>query len=489
MPLNAAELLLTLDRTSGVPMRRRLAMALREAVRAGQLAAASTMPSSRILAKDLGLSRGVVVDAYAQLVAEGYLESVPGSGTRVVARAVAAHPPQAPSSPPRQSSESLDLRPGAPDLAAFPRGLWLGSMRAVLQNVPSDELGYVEPWGCWALRAQLAGYLARVRGAMCRPEDVVVVTGATQGITLLMRVLAAAGEQCVAVEDPSNAVQRQVLRRYGLEVLDVPVDDEGIQVDALARSGARAVLVTPAHQYPSGTVLSAQRRSALLQWAKDRQGLVIEDDYDSEFRYDRDPVGCLQGLDPAHVALIGSVSKSLAPGLRLGWVLSPPTLLAELQAAKRDDDFGTPVLEQHTLARLLDGGGYDRHLRQVRRHYRQRRNALVEALGHDLPEWLVMGSAAGLHLVVHLSEGCPEAAVVSAAAERGILLLGLAAMRGTYPGPPGLVLSYARHPPEQLTRAVKQIASALAGIGSEQPQAAPRARQSSAGTSGADYFG
>ncbi len=489
LPFNAAEVLIPLDRAPGVPVRRRLAIGLRDLIRSGQLGPGTVLPSTRVLARDLQLSRGVIVDAYAQLVAEGYLDSRGGSCTRVAPGAVAGAPQERRQYPEQRAAAPLtDLRPGAPDTAAFPRALWLTSLRAVLTALPARELGYVEPWGCWALRSQLAGYLARVRGVMARPEQVVIVNGVTQGLTLLLRVLAAAGHTSVAVEDPSNAVQRQVVGRYLPRLVDVPVDADGLQVDALARTPTRAVVVTPAHQYPTGVVMSPARRAAVLRWARDRDAVVIEDDYDSEFRYDGDPIGCLQGRDPSRVALLGSVSKTLAPGLRLGWVIPPPQLLSELQSAKRDDDFGSPVLEQHTFARLLDGGGYDRHLRQVRRQYRRRRDALVTALAEHLPRWSVMGTAAGLHLVVTLPGELSEGAVVQAAGAHGVLVLGLSSMRGAVSGDPALALSYARHPPEQLAEAVAALAAAVADLDPAAAAAEGLPRGSPTGTSALDYY-
>jgi len=320
----------TLSEQPGKTLRQQLREALKEAIRAGLLPAGATVPSSRALAEDLGVSRrGVVVEAYAQLTAEGFLTSRAGSGTIVSDVTL----PQAPAAPPAGPLAvvdgppyGIDLRPGLPDLAAFPRAAWLAATRDVLRSLPDEELGYVTPWGASALRNELADYLMRVRAAMVEPDQLVIVSGATQALTLLVRMLTELGHEMLAVESPSNAVQRHVLGRHSPRIVEVPVDDEGIDVTELGRSASRAVLVTPAHQYPSGVVLSPARRSALMRWAERVDGFVIEDDYDSEFRYDRRPVGCLQGLGPQRVALVGSVSKSLAPGLRLGWVVAPQPL-------------------------------------------------------------------------------------------------------------------------------------------------------------------
>ncbi|MGI8698016.1 MAG: PLP-dependent aminotransferase family protein [Mycobacteriales bacterium] len=454
------DVLLAVDRDAGRPLAAQLRSQIRDAVRTGRLAAGTTLPPSRTLARDLGLSRGVVVEAYSQLVAEGFLVAARGSRTAVApGAAMPARPERARPGP--VSAPLLDLRPGAPDLGTFPRSAWAAAVRHSLQRVPDSELGYLAPWGATALRDQLAAYLRRVRGAMASADDVVVVAGVTQGLTLCARALVADGQEELAVEDPSNAVQRGVLGRYGLRIRDVRVDGSGIDVAALARTGARAVVVTPAHQYPTGVALSPGRRAALLRWARDVDGLVIEDDYDAEFRYDRQPVGCLQGLDPSRVALVGSVSKSLAPGLRLGWLVPPPALLRSVAEAKRDDDFGTNVIEQHALARLLDSGFYDRHLRRLRRRYRGRRDRLVAELSRQLPGCRVTGLAAGLHLLLELPAEVDEALVVEAAMRVGLGVLGASAMRGG-PGPPALVVGYARLSESVAADAISRLSTAVA---------------------------
>lgn len=433
---------------------------MKASIRAGLLPAGSKVPSSRALADDLGVSRGVVVDAYAQLTAEGFLISRAGSGTVV---SDVARPLVRPSrSPPGNggSPQHIDLRPGLPDLAAFPRAVWLAATRDVLRSLPDEELGYVAPWGAAALREELADYLKRVRAAMVEPDHLVIVTGATQGLTLLVRILTEIGHTMLAVESPSNTGQRRVLGRHIARIIDVPVDDEGLDVSALERTGCRAVLVTPSHQYPSGVVLSPARRSALIRWAQRVDGVILEDDYDPEYRYDRGPIGCLQGLGPQCVALVGSASKSLAPGLRLGWVVAPPALHTLLMAAKRDDDFGSPVLGQQVLARLLANGAYDRHIRRTRRRYKDRRDALATALQRELPDWDMSGRVGGLHVMLRLPSGLDEERVCAAAAERGLAVQGTRAMYGTLPAPPGLIASYARAPAGVLTEAVRRLAAA-----------------------------
>lgn len=454
------ELLLQLDAAPGRTLRIRVSAAIREAVRSGRLGPGARLPSTRSLASDLGLSRGVVVDAYAQLTGEGLLVSRPGSGTSVADLGPVGYDRTTSGEKIPAYPVGIDLRPGPPDLSAFPRSIWLAAMRNVLRELPDHELGYVNPSGTEALRASLAEYLPRVRSAVAGQDTVIVASGVTQGLTLLVRVLRDSGHRELAVESPSNSVQRGVLGSHGLRIVDVPVDEHGINVQALARTRCRAVLVTPAHQFPRGVVLTAARRAALLRWADDVDGVILEDDYDAEFRYERLPMGCLQGLAPARVVLLGSVSKTLAPGLRLGWVIAPTGMREQIIAAKRDDDFGTGVLEQHTLAWLLDSGAYDRHVRGLRRRYRDRRDTLLAALEKELPGWPVAGVAAGLHLLLDLPPGVDEESVVMHAAALGLAVQGTEAMYGELPPKPALVLSYARRSTHDLNDGVRKLALA-----------------------------
>ena len=350
------DLQLQVDRAAG-DLADQVAGELRGAVRSGRLAAGVRLPASRELARDLGTSRGVVVEAYQQLVAEGFLVSRQGSGTRVAAVGAAAAPdggapPAAP--PPRRPA--YDLTVGTPDLAAFPRRAWLAAVRQVLAELPHEALGYADPAGVPELRAELAAYLGRVRAAAVTAGQLVVVNGVAQGLHLAVGALARAGPVPLAVEDPHSARTYDLLAAAGAVQLPIPVDGEGIDVAALRRSPARAVLVTPAHQYPTGVVLSPRRRAELIAWADEVDGFVLEDDYDAEFRYDRNPVGCLQGLCPRRVVLLGSVSKSLAPGLRLGWLVAPPRLAGTVRHARALSDLGSPVIDQHALVRLIAAG-------------------------------------------------------------------------------------------------------------------------------------
>ena len=450
---------LELDRTRGA-IGRQVEDRLREAIRTGRLPGGAALPSTRMLAQDLGVSRRLVVEAYAQLTAEGWLVARQGAGTRV-AEAVAREG-RAATAPAPPERLRYDFFPGTPDLAAFPRAAWLSALRAVLRDAPDSSLAYPDPGGTPELRSALAAHLGRARGVLAGPEHVTVVAGVRQGLTLLGRVLAAAGVRTVAVERPSLPPHAESLQACGLDLTGVPVDGDGVDVGALARSGAQAVVVTPAHQFPLGVALAPERRAALLAWAAERPGrLVIEDDYDAEFRYDRRPVGALQALDPERVAYLGSVSKSLAPGLRLGWVIAREPLRARLVRAKELDDGGSPALDQLALARLLERADYDRHVRLMRRQHRARRDALAAALAAEVPDATLEGLSAGLHVIVRLPEPLPAAALSSAAAARGVGVYPLAA---PHEDAGALIMGYAGLPGPAIAEGVRRLAEALAEV-------------------------
>jgi GntR family transcriptional regulator/MocR family aminotransferase len=408
------------------------------------------------------------VDAYTQLAAEGYLSARQGSATRVARiRPVPASRPRAPAGHPVR----FDFRPGVPDLGVFPRQAWLRSLSAAVRGVPASQLLYGPAKGAGELREALAGYLRRVRGVVASADDIVLCTGVAQAMHLLAALLLEDRRPVLAVEDPSHFDVREFALREGLRPLMVPVDEGGLDVGALARSEATAVQVTPAHQFPMGVVMEPGRRGELIAWAGRTGGLVIEDDYDAEFRYDRAPVGAVQGLAPEHVVYLSSVSKTLAPGLRLGWLVAPPRLAERLAALKRRNDLGSPVLDQVALAHYLESGGYDRHVRRMRLLYRRRRDALVAALRASLPGVRLHGVAAGIHLVVELPPGLDENAVVTAALRRSVRVYGLSRY-GERRLPPGLVLGYASLAPSAIEEGVALLAAAAgatAGVGRADP--------------------
>lgn len=439
--------------------RRAVENELRQAVRDGRLTAGTRLPSSRDLAEQLGVARGTVTAAYAQLVGEGYLAAKRGSGTTVTA--ARAWPVEGRPAPATPAQWRFNMRPGLPALSAFPRAEWLAANRAALVELPDDELGYPQPAGFAALRVELSDYLGRVRAVAAAPEDVVVTNGAADGLSLLARVLFSQGHTSIAVEEPSHFGAAEMLASHGLAVVAVPVDDDGIRVDRLAATDCRAVLVTAAHQFPLGVVLHPRRRHALIAWARERDAVVIEDDYDAEHRYDRPAVGALQALAPDRVVYQGSASKVLAPAMRLGWLVLPPALRDEVVDRKRLDDLGSATLPQAAFAHLLRIGGYDRHLRRTRSLYRARRDALVDALAHELPSWRPVGVAAGLHVVVRLPDGTDDLALQAALAEEGLNAFALSRYTRT-PMWPGLVVGYAALTPDRLREAV-QLLSVVGG--------------------------
>jgi GntR family transcriptional regulator/MocR family aminotransferase len=438
-PVGGPELLVELDRSGDLPLHEQIERSLREQIRSGRLSADARLPSTRGLAAELGVSRGVVTEAYGQLAAEGYLTTNQGAPVRV-AKAVRA----ASERPPARSlleSFSYNFHPGLPDLVDFPRETWLRSLRAAVRDSPLDSLGYGDPRGLPALREALAGYLGRVRGADADPEHMLVCTGFMQGFSLLCRALHSRGVEQVALEDPGWHLHRLIVEQAGLQVVPIPVDEGGLRVDVLAATQATAVLLTPAHQFPTGAVLAPERRVALIEWAEDER-LIIEDDYDSEFRYDRVAVGALQGLAPEQVVYIGSASKRLAPGMRLGWMLLPSWLTWELTAGKTIEDCGSEIVGQLALCDFIARGELDRHVRRMRLRYQRRREALLGALERWLPEASVSGADAGLFELVVLPEEIQESLLLRAAAERGVGAEGLGLHRFTTTGPPGVLLGY-----------------------------------------------
>jgi GntR family transcriptional regulator/MocR family aminotransferase len=449
-----------------------LTASVRAAVLDGRLAAGDRLPPTRTLAADLRIARGVVVEAYQRLVDEGLVAGRTGRGTVVLPRS--SPMPPAPRAAPAADGPlrlplatdrptgagTLDLSPGVPDLAAFPRAAWLRAERAVLRDASAAELGYGDPRGSARLRQELAGWLARTRGLRTGPDRILVVAGVAQALALLAQTLRSRGAESIGVEDPGSRGAREELAHWGLRPVGVPVDEDGLVVAAM--SGLPAVMTTPAHQFPTGVVLSPARRRELLAWARDG-GLVIEDDYDAEHRYDRAPVPALHPSEPEHVAHTGSTSKTLAPGMRLGWLVAPAHLDADLVAAKHASDLGSPALPQLVLAHLLSSGAYDRHLRLVRARQRARRDALLAALGRHLPDARVAGVAAGLHLVVTFPGLDVDDAELAARADAaGVVVHPLSWHRLT-PGDAGFVLGYAALAPDRLHAAVERLAGALAG--------------------------
>jgi GntR family transcriptional regulator/MocR family aminotransferase len=458
---------------SGTRPRAALESALREAVRSGRLAAGTALPSSRALAADLGLARNTVADAYSQLVAEGWLAARHGSGTWVAERSALV--PSAGRAEARVAPAGVryDLRPGFPDVSAFPRAAWLAAARRALAAAPARSLaGYGDPRGLPVLRAALAEYLARARGVSASPDRIIVCAGFAQGLELVCDLLRNSGERTLAIEAYGHPAHRQVAVSAGMRLAPVPVDDRGALAGGVPPpTGAGALLLTPAHQYPLGVALAPERRRQAVDWAAAGNSLIIEDDYDGEFRYDRQAVGALQSLAPDHVVYAGTASKSLAPGLRLGWLAVPDRLIGDLTEIKRATSRLSSSLDQLTLAEFISSGGYDRQVRRARLAYRARRDRLVSALRRQVPGVGVTGIAAGLQVLIRLPAGVAEEDVVAGAAARGLALEGLAGCRAEEAGGVGgdsgpelgsaLIVGYATPPGHAFSTAVARLCAAL----------------------------
>jgi GntR family transcriptional regulator/MocR family aminotransferase len=447
---------LTLERRAGETLRAALERALRDAIRAGALREGVRLPSSRVLARSLGVSRGVVRDAYGQLEAQGFLVVSPR-----VAPVVAAVPrPDAPRREPvpAVAPPRYDLTPTTPDVTLFPLNRWLSTAQQIARRASVATLDYRGSRGERNLRETLADHLGRTRGVIAEPEQIVVVQGTAQAVDLVLRALLRRGASRVAVEDPSHTTNRARIRAFGLDVVGRPVDGAGMMVAGL---DADAVLMTPAHQFPTGSVLSGERRRELLAWSRESGGLIVEDDYDAEFRYDREPVRALQGLAPQQVVQLGTVSKTLAPALRLGWLVAPPELVDEVERAKLLADIFSPTLDQLTLAEFIGRGHYDRHVRRARSVYRRRRDRLLAALERHLPELPVEGVAAGVHLLLGLPRGVSDTAVAGEAGHSGVAVAPLSAFRLKPASSGGLVIGYGRLHESAIGPATRTLAAAV----------------------------
>ncbi len=472
--IRGPELLLAVRRGDGAPpLGVQIEQGLRAAIRERRIARGERLPPTRTLAGDLGVSRRVVVSAFDQLVAEGWLDARVGAGTFVrlalpEPRAVGAAP--ATRSRPRRAVQAapavrFDFFPGHPDLAGFPRAAWARATRDALRSLPDAALGYSDPRGQRELRVAVAAMLARTRGVVCRPGRVVICQGAAQALGLLVQASAATRSRPprIAIEDPYLPEHRDLLSFHGADLVPVPVDDLGVHDEAIVAARCDHALLTPAHQCPTGAVLSAGRRAAIARWAQGEDVLLIEDDYDAEYRYHRAPVAALQALAPDSVAYLGSASKTLAPALRLAWLVVPEERLGAVVQAKRYADAGSPGIDQAVFTRFMASGSYDRHLRTARRRQVQRREALVAAVARHLPSARIEGDGAGLHAVVRLPAPVDAATVTERALARGV---GIYPMSAWHADPPPetsrLVMGYGGLTPPAILEGVRRLSEALA---------------------------
>ncbi|MFF2488633.1 PLP-dependent aminotransferase family protein [Microbacterium sp. NPDC058062] len=455
-----SDLVLALAIRPGARLGVRMQAALRDAVRGGVLRPGDILPPTRELAVELGVARGTVVHVYEQLAAEGYLVAQPGGRTRVASGAT----PSAGSAKPARAAASprLDLRPGVPDLRRFPAGDWAWAYAEATRSIGAADVDYGDGRGRPRARAAVADHLRRVRAADTDPDRVVLCLGFAQALTLLLPALAERGVRVLAVEDPGDRAIDVVAQAAGVALAPIPVDADGLRVELLDQAQAQAVLVTPAHQSPTGVVLSASRRRELIAWAARTGGWIIEDDYDSEFRYDRQPIGALQGLAPARVVLVGSASKSHAPAVRTAWIAAPSALIDVLAARRRVADRGGPVLGELAFAALLDSGRHDKHVRAMRAVYAARRETVLDALARLGRDLVLTGVSAGFHGVLELPVGADESAVVAAAAARGVRVVGLGSFaRNRGDLPPSLVIGFGDIDGEGVRDALPRLRDAI----------------------------
>jgi GntR family transcriptional regulator/MocR family aminotransferase len=442
---------------------RSLEAALREAVVDGRLPPDTRLPAARTLATDLGISRNTVAAVYAQLTAEGWLEARVGAGTWVAGQVPAAA--AASTGRTHASHRLIDMRGGIPDVTGFPRREWTAAVRSAVLDASATDLGYPDPAGTARARVALAGYLARARGVAVQPEGLVVGQGFGELLVLVCRAIRARGATRVAVEEYGHDYHRRLIASTGLDIVPIPVDDEGAVVTALDGVDVAAALLTPAHQFPVGVPLSAERRRWLVAWAQRTDRLVLEDDYDGEFRYDRRTIGALQALAPRRVVYLGTASKAVAPSVGLAWAVPPADLLPDL-LDQRELAGGRPAaLQQLALAAFIDGHEYDRSVRRLRAHYRSRRARLEEVVADELPGCALTGEAAGLQCLLRLRPGTDEGRVAAEALRRGLLIEGLRALRPPdlhdAPGVPAMVIGYGGPTPGQYETALSLVVESV----------------------------
>jgi GntR family transcriptional regulator/MocR family aminotransferase len=453
--LQARDLLLLVDRSRPTPVSRQLEEQMRSAIQSGAFVAGEQLPSTRVLAQDIGVSRGVVVRVYGQLAAEGYLSLRQGAAPTV--RAAVRFDPKTAAQPNGRPRILYNLRPHLPEVATFPRRAWLRAVRESLEQARAADLTYGDEAGLWDLRVEVANYLSRARGVLAHPERTLITAGSTHALSLVSRVLARRGQKTIAFENPSHYVLRAVATHGGQTVVAAEVDDRGVRPDTAG--AADAIYVTPAHQFPTGVVLTPERRTAVIEWAQETDAWIVEDDYDAEFRYDRAPIGALQGLAPERVMYIGSTGKTFAPGLRLGWAVLPQSLVEDVSRELLNSMLQVSGFDQLAFANFLHRGDFDRHLRRMRQLYRVRRDLVVSLLAELLPSHAVRGIAAGLHVVLEMPS-LPAASAVKAEAEEARIVVETLEQHtfADDAGPAGLLVGYGGLPEPSLEEAIRGLA-------------------------------
>jgi GntR family transcriptional regulator / MocR family aminotransferase len=459
--IQARDLLLQLDRSQSAPVSRQLEEQMRGAIRSGALVADEQLPSTRVLAEDLGVSRGVILRAYGQLAAEGYISLRQGAAPTVragVARLEDTSPPNG------RPGVVYDLRPHLPDVTAFPRQPWLRAVRESLTHARIADLGYSDPAGLWDLRVAVANYLSRARGVAAHPANTLITAGSTHSISLLSRVLTRRGDTRMAFENPSHRLLRAVASMGGQRVVAAAIDEFGVRPDEIDQ--AQSLVVSPAHQFPTGVVLAPRRRKALIEWAQQNDVLILEDDYSAEFRYDGAPTAALQHLAPDHIVYVGSTGKTFAPALRLGWMVLPPALVDDVSGELAYNMLHVSGLDQLAFSRFLQCGDFDRHLRRMRQVYSARRNLVTELLAEVLPDHEVRGIAGGLHIVLGMPSHSAAASVRVEARACGIGIdsIDLHSFADSA-SPAGLVIGYGALPEPTLERALSGLVAIIREVG------------------------
>ena len=488
LPLGALPLF-TLDRTDTTPLQRQIYDGYRDAILRGQLRPGEQILSSREFAAELSVSRFPVLNAYAQLLAEGYLESRVGAGTFVSASLPEQQmsveiPGRAPAVPsgPRPVSRRSSLYPSIPNLAyvrgwgsfgvhqpafdQFPFAIWSNLVARHSRNPHVNAIHHIDPRGAERFRGAICDYLRTARGVHCSPEQVLIVSGSQQALDITARVLLDPGNS-VWVEEPGYSLQRAVLNAAGCRLVPVPVDCEGMDVAAGIKRApkARAAFVTPSHQYPLGSTMSASRRIQLLNWAHRAGAWVIEDDYDSEYRYESLPVASMHGLDRnARVIYIGTFSKVLFPSLRLGYMVIPADLVDRFVAVRHAMDIFPPYLQQEVLADFVLEGHFTRHIRRMRQVYKERRSVLIDSLAREFPAgsgFEVHGVEAGMHLAMTLPPGMNDREISARAIHARLWLWPLSPSYTTTPPRQGFILGFGSSLPAQIPRAVRLMRSLI----------------------------
>jgi GntR family transcriptional regulator/MocR family aminotransferase len=454
-----------IDKTAATPLIRQIYEQIRFSILSGKLKAGDKLPSTRALASELGISRIVVMEAYEQLGAEGYIESRQGSGTTVsdgiyldTVQKPQPRQHRAPFSISEQKSELIDFRGGiAMDL--FPRKEWGRLLQKTCLEMPDALFGYDQSKGRIELREAIAAYLLRARGIDCSPVQIFITSGTTQSLAILARILYTPGAEAV-MEDPSSKHALRIISGEHYNIVPVPVDRNGLQTDQIViTENTKLVFVTPSHQFPLGEVLPIQRRIELVNRVKDTGCYIIEDDYDSEFRFGGHPISSMYGCDPARVIYLGTFSKAFSPALRLGYVIVPEALKSRFFSCKADMDVHSAPLEQLAMARFMDEGGYERHISRMKKAYYQRQQTVLKALQDAFPgRHTVSGASTGLQLVVEFSGVAFTEQLLKDAVKAGICLYPIetyAIKKGRHPHK--IALGYGHLTPEQILEGIGRL--------------------------------